>query len=114
MGVVAVQDEDGSLGTWTSLNSPGVTRQGHSLLVVKNSKLFHVGGMLMLALYYLAYPPLFGAGPAAAEGHYLIVNKNLVELFANSPFKGLNMEFERDRFQRRNDKGELHGDRRTP
>ena len=23
--------------------------------------------------------------------------KNLVELFANSPFKGLNMEFERDR-----------------
>ncbi len=40
-------------------------------------------GMLMLAMFYLAHPPLpwlSGAGPA--EGNYFIVNKNLIELFA--------------------------------
>jgi uncharacterized membrane protein YphA (DoxX/SURF4 family) len=42
-----------------------------------------VGGVLLLGLYYAAYPPFFGpAGEGVAEGHYLLVNKNLVELFA--------------------------------
>lgn len=42
-----------------------------------------LGGIVLLAFYYIAYPPLFGpAGSGIAEGHYLIVNKNLVELFA--------------------------------
>lgn len=42
-----------------------------------------LAGIVMLAMYYLAYPPLFAPGATGiAEGHYLIVNKNLVELFA--------------------------------
>jgi uncharacterized membrane protein YphA (DoxX/SURF4 family) len=41
------------------------------------------GGMTMLALYYCAYPPLFGPGATGqSEGHYLLVNKNLIELLA--------------------------------
>ncbi len=41
------------------------------------------GGMALLALYYLAQPPLFGpAAGAMSEGSYLLVNKNLVELCA--------------------------------
>jgi hypothetical protein len=40
-------------------------------------------GVALLALYYLAHPPLFGPGPpGVAEGHYLLVDKNLVELLA--------------------------------
>jgi uncharacterized membrane protein YphA (DoxX/SURF4 family) len=40
-------------------------------------------GMALLGLYYLAAPPLFApAFTDATEGSYLIVNKNLVELFA--------------------------------
>lgn len=41
------------------------------------------GGMALLALYYLAQPPLFGpTANAMSEGAYLLVNKNLVELCA--------------------------------
>jgi len=41
-----------------------------------------VSGMLLLALYYFAYPPLFSPVAGISEGNYLVVNKNLVELFA--------------------------------
>jgi uncharacterized membrane protein YphA (DoxX/SURF4 family) len=42
-------------------------------------------GALMLAMFYLAYPPLFErVAQGVNEGQYLIVNKNLVELFALS------------------------------
>lgn len=42
-------------------------------------------GIGLLTLYYLAYPPFFTPfSVGAAEGAYLIVNKNLVELFALS------------------------------
>ncbi len=40
-------------------------------------------GIGLLALYYLSHPPLFSTlSPGPSEGNYLIVNKNLVELFA--------------------------------
>ena len=38
--------------------------------------------MALLALYYAASPPLFHPPASAQEGHYLFVNKNLVELLA--------------------------------
>lgn len=42
-----------------------------------------LGGIGLLVMYYFAYPPLFSpAGAGVSEGSYLIVNKNLVELFA--------------------------------
>ena len=49
-------------------------------LLIRTSALF---GIVLLGLYYLAHPPFFGPQPlTGVEGHYLIVNKNLVELFA--------------------------------
>ena len=39
-------------------------------------------GIAMLALYYAAHPPLFAPAAAPVEGHYLLVDKNLVELVA--------------------------------
>ena len=42
-----------------------------------------ISGMALLALYYIAYPPLFSpGGSGVTEGNYLIVNKNLVEMLA--------------------------------
>ncbi|MDX1981194.1 MAG: DoxX family protein [Bryobacteraceae bacterium] len=42
-------------------------------------------GIALLSLYYLAYPPFFSPfSLGVSEGAYLIVNKNLVELFALS------------------------------
>ncbi|MEK7408456.1 MAG: DoxX family membrane protein [Acidobacteriota bacterium] len=40
-------------------------------------------GIALLTFYYVTYPPLFAPiGSGVSEGQYLIVNKNLVELFA--------------------------------
>ena len=39
-------------------------------------------GSVLLALYFIAHPPLFGPQVGVAEGNYLIVNKTLVELLA--------------------------------
>lgn len=41
-----------------------------------------IGGMVLLALYYLAHPPFTGITQGPAEGSYWIVNKNLIELVA--------------------------------
>lgn len=42
-----------------------------------------ISGIVLLGMYYLAYPPLFGPlARGASEGSYLIVNKNLVEMCA--------------------------------
>ena len=42
-----------------------------------------VGGMVLISLYYLFSPPLLGLEYSRpGEGSYLIVNKNLIEIFA--------------------------------
>ena len=44
-------------------------------------------GILLLSLYYIAHPPFLAAGLATpTEGQYLIVNKNLIEIFALTIF----------------------------
>ncbi len=41
-----------------------------------------LSGILLLMLYYLAYPPFGGAFLAPTEGNFFIVNKNLIEVLA--------------------------------
>ncbi len=65
------------------LNQWGLVAVGLSLMIGLLSRWASLGGMLLLALYYLANPPFIGVDNSAmVEGNYLIVNKNLVELFA--------------------------------
>jgi len=65
------------------LNIWGLTLIGACLLVGFFSRFAAVLGIVLLALYYLAHPPFIGAHfGAPAEGHYLGVNKNLVEMIA--------------------------------
>jgi thiosulfate dehydrogenase [quinone] large subunit len=64
-------------------NVVGLLLIGAALMLGLWTRLAAVGGILLLALYYLAYPPFVGSPvPEQIEGAYLIVNKNLVELLA--------------------------------
>jgi uncharacterized membrane protein YphA (DoxX/SURF4 family) len=70
------------VGVIDQLNIWGLTLIGLALVLGVFTRAAALGGMALLALYYLAYPPLFAPVSGVAEGQYLIVNKNLVELFA--------------------------------
>jgi len=63
-------------------NQWGLLFVGLSLMVGLLSRWACIGGMALLMLYYISNPPFIGLNiPAATEGSYLIVNKNLIELF---------------------------------
>jgi thiosulfate dehydrogenase (quinone) large subunit len=60
----------------------GLLLIGLSLMLGFFTQLGCAGAMAFLALFYLSQPPLTGLPAAGAEGENLIVNKNLIELFA--------------------------------
>lgn len=63
------------------LNMWGLVVIGLGLFVGLFSKPLKIAGILLLLLYYFAYPPFIGTGlNAHAEGSYWIVNKNLIEI----------------------------------
>ena len=65
------------------MNIWGLIFIGLGLLLGIFTRFAGIAGMLLLALYYAAYPPLVGMeSPSPTEGHYLIVNYNLVEFVA--------------------------------
>jgi uncharacterized membrane protein YphA (DoxX/SURF4 family) len=65
------------------LNVWGLVLIGLGLLLGAFTRFAALSGIALLSLYYLASPPLAGLpSNGAAEGSYLIVNKNLVELLA--------------------------------
>lgn len=65
------------------LNIWGLTLLGVALILGVFTRLSCLLGAVLLAFYYLAYPPFAGLDfGVAAEGRYLIVNKTLVELAA--------------------------------
>ncbi|MBN1999122.1 DoxX family protein, partial [candidate division KSB1 bacterium] len=72
-GVLAVVD---FLNVW------GLILIGLSLMLGLFSRVGAFAGLVLLAFYYLSNPPFVGLEfGVPAEGHYLVVNKNLVELF---------------------------------
>jgi len=64
------------------LNVWGLLLIGLALLLGALSRAAAIAGIALLSLYYVASPPLVGLASTGAEGSYLIVNKNLVELLA--------------------------------
>ena len=71
------------LGVVNQLNIWGLILIGGCLMLGLFSRLAALGGIGLLAMYYASNPPLFDETAAAGlEGHYLLVNKNLVELLA--------------------------------
>jgi uncharacterized membrane protein YphA (DoxX/SURF4 family) len=75
----------GNTGMWIIdvFNSYGLTLIGLGLILGLFVRVASWSGVALLLMYYLAYPPFGGYGYGTpAEGNYLIVNKNLIELFA--------------------------------
>jgi uncharacterized membrane protein YphA (DoxX/SURF4 family) len=71
----------GLLGTVDFLNTWGLILIGAALILGCMTRLASAFGILLLALYYLAQPPLIRTDyRIPVEGHYLVVNKTLVEL----------------------------------
>ena len=65
------------------LNEWGLVLIGLCLFLGLLSKPAKISGILLLMLYYLAYPPFASLGVSAhVEGSYWIVNKNLIEIAA--------------------------------
>ena len=61
-------------------NEWGLVIIGLGLIIGIFTKLMSWAGMILILLYYVCMPPLPGlAYSMATEGHYLIVNKNLIE-----------------------------------
>lgn len=65
-----------------TLNIVGLVAVGAALIVGLKIRWAAVGGIALLALYYLAHPPFPGLEQGPAEGSYWIVNKNLIEIGA--------------------------------
>jgi thiosulfate dehydrogenase [quinone] large subunit len=64
------------------LNIWGLIAVGLGLITGCFGKIAKIGGMILLAFYFLSHPPMVGYRYAApSEGSYLWVNKNLIELF---------------------------------
>ena len=65
------------------LNIAGLVLAGLGLMAGLFTRAAALGGALLLLLYYLANPPMAGAfQTGAAEGRYLVINKNLIEFIA--------------------------------
>ncbi len=72
----------GTVEVINQLNQWGLVLIGLSLMLGLLTRWACLGGIFILALYYLQSPPFIGIEASMAEGNYLIVNKNLVELIA--------------------------------
>lgn len=71
----------GALEWVNPLNMWGLTLVGLALVLGGFTRLASASGMLLLLMYYLCNPPFVGYFYSLpAEGSYLVVNKNLVEL----------------------------------
>jgi uncharacterized membrane protein YphA (DoxX/SURF4 family) len=71
------------LKTVDILNVWGLTFIGLGLLLGLWARAAGIAGILLLALYYCANPPFIQTNfNIPTEGHYLFINKNLVEMFA--------------------------------
>jgi len=65
------------------LNVWGLILIGLGLFLGVFTRVAAAAGILLLSFYYMANPPLLGMDfGIPVEGHYLIVNKNLIELLA--------------------------------
>ncbi|NJM94256.1 MAG: DoxX family membrane protein [Cytophagales bacterium] len=65
-----------------AINIGGLVLVGLFLILGVMERYACWSGALLLALYYLAHPPLPGLSGGPSEGSYVLVNKNLIELAA--------------------------------
>lgn len=106
----------GLLRTADLLNIWGLMLIGLALVLGCFTRFASASGILLLALYYLAHPPLIQTDPRIPlEGHYLFVNKTVVEMVALVVFLGLpsDLLWGLDRFFQRRPAKVVTGDARS-
>jgi thiosulfate dehydrogenase [quinone] large subunit len=80
---VAIAASPGAVTVVDYINTWGQILIGAGLMFGLFTRWSAIGGIVLLALYYIAAPPFVGyTYPMPAEGSYLIVNKVLIELAA--------------------------------
>jgi uncharacterized membrane protein YphA (DoxX/SURF4 family) len=75
----------GDTGMWIvdTANAYGLTLIGLALILGLFTRFASWGGVALLIMYYIAYPPFGGFSYGSpSEGSYLIVNKNMIEIIA--------------------------------
>ena len=72
----------GVLQVVDTLNIWGLILVGLGLMLGLLSRYAAIGGIVLLAFYYTANPPFISATGAYLEGHYVWIDKNLIELIA--------------------------------
>ncbi|MEQ8335831.1 MAG: DoxX family membrane protein [Cyclobacteriaceae bacterium] len=78
-----IADSPSMLSFVDSLNMYGMVILGFGLILGLFTRWLALGGAVLLLLFYLINPPLPGLYyTTPTEGHYLIVNKNLIEMMA--------------------------------
>ncbi|MFC2089529.1 DoxX family membrane protein [Bacteroidota bacterium] len=70
---------EGLLNTIDFLNVYGLILIGLALFIGIGVRISAGGGILLLLLYYFAYPPFGTSLFGSPEGHFLVVNRNLIE-----------------------------------
>ncbi len=79
----AMASGEGVLAVVDFLNIWGLIIIGLMVILGFLTRYFAIGGMVLLGLYYLANPPFIGTDfGIPAEGHYLFINKTLIEIAA--------------------------------
>ncbi len=79
----ALTHNQGVLNAVDFLNIWGLILVGLGLLLGFLTRIASIGGIVLLAFYYLSHPPLITTDYLIpSEGSYLLVNKTLIELFA--------------------------------
>lgn len=63
-------------------NMIGLTAVGVCLMLGLFTRLASLGGIALLCLYYFCMPPWPGLPEVPSEGHYLVINKNVIEAVA--------------------------------
>ncbi len=68
-----------------AINVWGLLVIGFCLMAGLFEKWVSIGAIVLIGLYFLSHPPLIGFNfDAPGEGSYLLVNKNMIEIFAVS------------------------------
>ncbi len=79
----AMANNPAVLGVVDFANAWGLVLIGVSLILGLFSRPAAIGGIILLALYYLSHPPFTGLEYAVpSEGKYLWIDKNLIEMLA--------------------------------
>jgi thiosulfate dehydrogenase [quinone] large subunit len=74
---------DSSVAPWIDTLMPvALLLVGLSLMLGLFTQLGCIGAIGLLTMFYISMPPTSGMHESGAEGAYLIVNKNLIELFS--------------------------------